>query len=268
MPEKWIAICEDETFHPDICMVAVEPVSNFIILEEYVESRDGETWNRVVGKALEDMPVKVVQVGGDEAKGIASHTEKGLGANHSPDAFHVSYEIGKGASGALSGEIKKAEKQLEEAGKPTLKETQAKEQYDNRTKRPRGRRPNFEKKIEEAAERERRAEAALDKARQNQEIVRRAKREIGRRYHPYDPETGEKQEPKKVAELLESSFGEINGAIAGLSERCKKRVEKARRVARDMVANVAFFFLVLTEWTFRNDLGNALTRRLEAKWPK
>ncbi len=81
MPEKWITLCEDETFHPDICMVAVEPVSNFIILEEYVESRDGETWNRVVGKALESMPVKVVQVGGDEAKGIVNHTEKGLGAN-------------------------------------------------------------------------------------------------------------------------------------------------------------------------------------------
>ncbi len=166
------------------------------------------------------------------------------GANHSPDVFHVSHEIGKGTSGALAGEIKKAEKQLTEDGKRTLKETQSKEQYDNRTKRPPGRRPNFEKKIEEAAERERRAEAALDKARQNQEIVRRAKREIGRRYHPYDPETGEKQEPKKVAELLESSFGEIDGAIAGLSERCKKRVEKARRVVKDMVANVAFFFLV------------------------
>jgi len=244
MPEKWITLCEDETFHPDICMVAVEPVSNFIVLEEYVERRDGETWNRVVGKSLEGMPVKVVQVGSDEAKGIVNHTVKGLGANHSPDVFHVSHEIGKGTSGALAGEIKKAEKQLEQAGGRTLEETRAKEQYDTRAKRPRGRRPNFEKKVEEAAERERRAEADLDTARRNRESVRRAKRQIGKCYHPYDPETGERQGPEKVAELLESNFKEIDRAIAGLSERCKKRVEKARRVVKDMVANVAFFFLV------------------------
>lgn len=248
MPEKWLTLCEDETFHPDICMVAIEPVSNFIILEEYVESRDGETWNQVVGKALKEMPVKVVQVASDEAKGLKNHTEKGLGAHHSPDVFHVSHEIGKGTSGALASGIKKAEKQVEQAGKLTLKEMQAKKQYDNQSKRPPGRRPNFEKKIEEATEHVRQAEAALDTARQNQEIVQRAKRQIGECYHPYDPETGEKQGPEKVAELLEKNFEKIDGAITGLSERCKKRVEKAYRVVKDMVSNVAFFFLIINQY--------------------
>lgn len=30
MPEKRISTAHDETFHPDICLVAIEPVSNFI----------------------------------------------------------------------------------------------------------------------------------------------------------------------------------------------------------------------------------------------
>jgi hypothetical protein len=26
-------VCEDETFHPATCLVALEPISNFIVLE-------------------------------------------------------------------------------------------------------------------------------------------------------------------------------------------------------------------------------------------
>lgn len=35
MPPREVAVCEDETFHPEICLVAIEPVSNFILLEPY-----------------------------------------------------------------------------------------------------------------------------------------------------------------------------------------------------------------------------------------
>lgn len=35
MPKKMIMLCEDETFHPEICLVAIEPVSNFILVERY-----------------------------------------------------------------------------------------------------------------------------------------------------------------------------------------------------------------------------------------
>ena len=28
MHPKQIAVCEDETFHPEVCLVAIEPVSN------------------------------------------------------------------------------------------------------------------------------------------------------------------------------------------------------------------------------------------------
>jgi len=29
-----VTVCEDETYHPEICLVALEPVSNFILLEQ------------------------------------------------------------------------------------------------------------------------------------------------------------------------------------------------------------------------------------------
>lgn len=255
MPQKWITLCEDETFHPAICMVAMEAVSNFIILEEYVENRNGQTWNKVVGKALEGLPVKVIQVTSDEAKGLINHTEKGLGAHHSPDVFHVPHEIGKGTSGALAGNVKKAEKQVEAATKQTQREIQFKERYDNQPKRPRGRRPNFERKIAVARQHEQQAEINLSISKQNQETVKRAKREIGKCYHPYDPETGEKKDSKRVSELLESIFEEIYSAITGLSDRCKKRVEKAHRVVNDMVANIAFYFIMIGQYMDNLDIS-------------
>src|SRR5205807_2466836 len=35
MAPKEIALVEDETFHPTICLVAIEPVSNFLVVEQY-----------------------------------------------------------------------------------------------------------------------------------------------------------------------------------------------------------------------------------------
>ncbi len=41
MSEKMITLCEDENFHEDVCLVAIEPISNYIILEKY-PPRGGE----------------------------------------------------------------------------------------------------------------------------------------------------------------------------------------------------------------------------------
>ena len=70
-------MAEDETFHPQICVVAIEPVSNYILVEKYVKHRDGKTWNDVVSQALNDLPVEVIQVTSDEGRGLINHTIKG-----------------------------------------------------------------------------------------------------------------------------------------------------------------------------------------------
>jgi len=43
MALRQVTVCEDETFHPEICLVALEPVSNFILLEQYAENRSAAT---------------------------------------------------------------------------------------------------------------------------------------------------------------------------------------------------------------------------------
>src|SRR4051794_24661563 len=89
MTPRPITICEDETFHPQVCLVSIEPVSDFILLEVYCQGRDAASWTTQLTTALEGLPVEVVQVTSDEAKGLLAHTRDGLGAHHSPDLFHV-----------------------------------------------------------------------------------------------------------------------------------------------------------------------------------
>ena len=202
MPVKTITLCEDETFHPEICLVAIEPVSNFILVEKYAMNRETKTWNDAVSDALESLPVKVIQVASDEGRSLISHALKGLKVHHSPDCFHVSYEIGKGTCGALMSKAKKAEKECEEAIKQTHHVEHEKEEFDGADKRPRGRRPHFEKRIEYAKEQEQQAKENLDQARLNHETVRRAKAEIGEVYYPYNLETGERQDSEIVSGLL------------------------------------------------------------------
>ena len=245
MPAKTITLCEDETFHPEICLVAIEPVSNYILVERYAMNRETQTWNEAVSDALGDLPIEVMQVASDQGRSLISHACKGLKVHHSSDCFHVIYEIGKGTSGALMSKVKKAEKELEKAVKQTHHIEHEREQFDGADPRPRGRRPHFEKRIESAKEQERAAKQNLDQARLNQETVRRAKAEIGGVYHPYNLSTGQRQDSQIVSELLEDCFDRIQTATADLSDRCKQHVQKAQRVVDSMVATIAFFFQMI-----------------------
>ncbi len=95
MAPRDISVVEDETFHPQCCLVGIEPVSNFILLEQYADQRDADTWDRCLNQRLDTLPVNVLQVTSDEAKTLIRHAEFCLGAHHSPDLFHVQHETVK-----------------------------------------------------------------------------------------------------------------------------------------------------------------------------
>jgi len=92
MPKRNITLGEDETFHPQICLVAIEPFSNFLILEAYAEKRDAVTWNSSVDAARKPFSVDVIQCISNQAVALVSHAQSHLGVHHSSDVFHVQYE--------------------------------------------------------------------------------------------------------------------------------------------------------------------------------
>jgi hypothetical protein len=243
MTPQTISVAEDETFHPQICMVGIEPVSNFIVLEEYSDKRDAETWDAKMGKALADLPVRVIQSVSDEGKGLVGHVQNGLGAHHSPDVFHVQHEASKATAIVLASQVKQAEEDLAKAAAETAQQKAEAHAWDEAERHDPGRPPNFDARIAAAQDAEADAQKIRDEARERQEGARCATRGIGEAYHPVDLRTGELRSTEKVAEELQEHFNEIQTVAdeAELPERCHKGIKKARRVLAQLVNTMAFF---------------------------
>lgn len=189
MPPKEIAVCEDETFHPETCLVAIEPVSNFILLEKYADSRKASEWTKAMGEATLGLPVKIVQSISDEGKGILSHVKNDLGVQHAPDVFHVQHEIVKGTSAVLASKKKKAEARLDQATEDVQRCIQEKDKY-LQTQHGRGRPPQFDKQIEASLQKQEHAKRDVATAESHQLRMKEAIQKIGKNYHPVDLETG------------------------------------------------------------------------------
>jgi Family of unknown function (DUF6399) len=247
MPAKEISVCADETFHPEVCLVAIEPVSNYILLEEYAPDRKAETWTVRMEASLNGLPVEVIQGSSDEARALCYHIENDLGAHQSPDVFHVQHTTSKATMAPLASQIRQADKALEQAQKSVQKEQTAKANYMNSTPRPLGRPPAFDKRMAEAQAEENQKQALLKSALERQSQATTAMRGISESYHPYDLETGAPRDAECVAASLATHFDTLEtiATEASLSDRSLKNIHKARRVVTKMVATITFFFLTV-----------------------
>jgi len=249
MAPKKISLCEDETFHPETCLVAIEPVSGFILVEKYAEHRDAETWNQAIKQASSGLAVEVIQSCSDEAKGILRHVREGLGAHHSPDLFHPQQELHKATSLAIEAHVSEVSQEVEQAEK---RKQEAEEEYQNyRRCPPRGGfPPDFPKRIARAKQAEQEARLRLETAQERRDQTREAIRGLSEDYHPYDLSSGCKLEAWEVEKRLEARFAEIDRVVeeTQLSESSRKRIGKARRLIESFVATIAFFHLSVQMW--------------------
>ncbi len=231
MPPKQITICEDETYPPEICLVAIEPASNFILLEKYAQSRRAKEWTQAIKETTTGLPVQIIQSASDEGRGIVKHVKKDLGAHHCPDLFHVQNEIIKGPSTAWAGRKRQAAQAMDKATEKVQRYQAKKRAYLNDEGRPKCP-PGLKKKIEQAQMAETEANPPLETAPVPQEQLKQAIREISRAYPPYDLQTGAPRSAERVSTSLAEQFSEIEAVSteADLSERCFKRIKKAKGV--------------------------------------
>ena len=117
MKRRKITAALDEMFrgrHP--CLVAIEVVSGFILLEKFTEDRTAETWCHELKPRLNELNIELGQVVSDLCGGIRACTNE-LGAKHSPELFHAQYEISKATAGPLAAQKREFENALNEAEK-------------------------------------------------------------------------------------------------------------------------------------------------------
>ena len=81
MPHKTLTVTQDETFIGGLCLVAIEPVSNFVILEQLAQTRDQGVWNALMAPALQQLNCEVMQSTSAEAPGLLAYVEHHLGAH-------------------------------------------------------------------------------------------------------------------------------------------------------------------------------------------
>ena len=230
MPHRKICVVLDETFHPRVMLVAIEPVSGFILLETYTPSRDAVEWAAALAEAKRDLDVEIVQATSDRGSAILSVVRVALGAT-SPDLFHVQHDITKGTAAPLAAAVRKAKAKLDEAVR--LGEEQ--------------------KGVDKA-------KGDLVEAESRRATMSEAVNGLASAYHPYDLSDGAGRDAAVVARDLAAQFERARTVVvaAGLPERCAKAVEKAARVMADMVATVRNFHNVVAERVAALELPDSL----------
>ena len=206
MSHKRICIAADETFHPSICLVAMEPVSNFIFVEQYADDRTTATWTAAVQAATKDLPVTISQGTTDQARPLIAMVEKELGAHSNSDVFHVQQELSHATSLALAAQSTRVEEAVLEATLELQKQQELAKQALEAVRGP-GRPLDFEARIEKAKTDQAVAMKAREDAQNRQELAHEKIREVGEVYHPFNLRTGERQSAREVRSRAGASEG-------------------------------------------------------------
>ena len=244
MKPKAITLCEDENFHgAQPCLVAIEPVSNFLVLEVYRPGRDADTWTSVVRTALQGLPVTVVQVTSDLAKGLQAHAKDGLAAQHTPALMHVQADLHKATSLALHRHREAAQQRLAQAQEAVRNWTERYRRHQAGIRAP-GRPPDFQQRIGWAQQAADYWEQQVRQRQERQEQVQEAIRGLGDDYHPFDAQTGQAVAAEPMQRRLEQRLQTVErlAAQAEVSDAAREKIAKARRVLPRLLASLAWFW--------------------------
>jgi hypothetical protein len=244
MTPRKITACLDENFHgTHICLVAMEPLSNFLLVEAYHDRRDALTWTTTLQQALVGLPVEVIQITSDQAQGLLACAHDGLSAHHSPDLFHVQQELTHALSLPLQRQTAAAQKEVAQAQQETQHWLQQQQQYEQGPKRP-GRAPDWAAYQYWCQHREVQAARDLTDRQARQEQSQQAVRGLADDYHPFDPGTGQPRTAQEVEQRLGGHLGTLATvvSVAGLGERSQEALARVRRWLPLLVATIAWFW--------------------------
>jgi hypothetical protein len=268
MPQKDLTVTQDETFTGGLCLITMDPDSNFIILEQPAQGRDQTSWNASMEPALAQLNCRVIQSTSDEAPGLLAYVEHYLEAHHSPDLFHVQHELVKAVSGPMATKERAAHKAVTEATEQLeWLQSDPKSVSDAPEKRGPGRPPKEPVSLEQA-------EQTLDEARreherlaEQREQVQTSIRGIGHDYHFVDLERGVRRNGQLIASDIQEHIEQIRTVAQheGLSQSCLERIEKAERVVPKMQGTIEFVSGYVGQQVDQLDLTSPVSFAMHAK---
>ena len=218
MSHKDLTVTQDETFTGGLCLITMDPESNFIILEQLAQARDQTTWDDLMAPALAPLNCRVIQSTSDEAPGLLAYGEPYLEAHHSPDLFHVQHELVKAVSGAIATKERATHKAAIEAQAP-LDQVQAPLHTvdDEPHKRGPGRPRQAPVSLEQAQQALEAASREHERLAQQREQVKASIRGIGHDYHFVDLERGVRRNGHLIASDIQGHIEQIG--VPGVTEQ-------------------------------------------------
>src|SRR5262245_34639369 len=243
MPAKDITLTQDETFTGGLCLVGIEPVSNYIVLEQAAPARDHDTWHALMEQALAGLNCRVIQSTSDEAPGLLAYVEHYLEAHHSPDVFHVQHELHKAVAAPMAAKQRTAAKAVAQAEETlTRMQAQLRNPNDEPAKRGPGRPPKMGASLEQAAWEVKLARQEHQRLTGQREQITQRIRAIGRAYHFVDLARGVRRNGKLIAGDIQQHIDTIRTVAQQerLNETCMEHIEKAQRVVPKMQATIEF----------------------------
>ena len=231
MKRRKISAGLDEIYrgrHP--CLVAIELVSGYILVEKFTEDRTAETWTNELKPRLEEINVEVDQVVSDLAGSIRA-VAKEIGASHTPELFHAQHEITKATSAGLAAQEKKIAQEL----------LQAENQLEKAIKKH----GESSVQVKEATIKRNLKQFGYQLKRERSQKVRTAKKDLGALVHPINIETGNMRTAENAREECDKHLTTIEKCAkeAELSPSSQKGLAKARRAFEGIMGYLTFFFI-------------------------
>jgi len=267
MAPKELTMTLDETFTGGLCLVGMDPESNYIVLEHPAPARDQDTWHALMAPALAGLNCKVIQATSDEAPGLLAYVAHHLGAHHSPDLFHVQQELSKAVSAPMAAKQRTAAKVLAKV-EETLDRVH--EHLDNADdelhQRSPGCPPQAAARLQQVAQDVEAARQEHQRLAGQREQVAQSIRAIGHAYHFVDLERGVRRNGKLIAGDIQQHIATIRTIAQqeGLSATCLDRIAKAARVVPKMQATIEFVSGYVRQQVRQLDLAPPVSYALHA----
>jgi hypothetical protein len=231
MKGRKITAALDEMFRRRYpCLVAIEIVSGYILLEKFTENRTAETWRKEMQPRFDTLNISLDQVVSDLCGGIRA-CARTMGAIHVPELFHIQHEITKATAGALNSQEREFAEALSESEEKLKKIAQ---KHGERSE-----------KFREAQGIRNLKEHGYERRRERRQKVKSAKKEFGKIHHPIDLQTGKLQTAEQIKERFDDQLKIIEQCAneAELSQSSKKRLIKARKGFEGIVEYLKYFFI-------------------------
>jgi hypothetical protein len=243
MAPRDIALVADEHFHAGHpCLVAIEPASNFILVEQYAESRDAVTWTTVITQALDGLPVTVVLLTSDQAKGLICCASNGLDAQHLPELFHGQRDLAMPFISPLQRCKESVEKELREAEQMLRywRDEKAMAQTQRRAGCPLDCDWRIDIYVNWVGHFAQEVKACETRQQQAKDAVTG----LADVYHPFDPITGAAVSAADMQQRLDKHLGTLADVAvkAELGSKATTALGKAQGWTRTLVAAVAWFW--------------------------